>query len=114
MKRGKVVEAGWYPVAISKMTEKVSSKGDSMNTIVEMVIAAGPFKDVPLMKYFNDKAPGAIIPFLKGLGIQIPEDGGEFALDENTVVGKHLEAYVKPDEYQGKTVNSVADFRPAR
>jgi len=114
MKRSKVLAADWYPVKITKMSEKASKDGQSMNTIVEMTVAAGTFIDVPLIKYFNEKAPGTIIPFLKALGVNISEAGGEFALDEASVVGKHIEAYVKPDEYQGKTVNSVQDFRPAR
>lgn len=110
LNRSKVVEPGWYPVEVKDYTESVAKTDGSTNATIEMGILEGPFKGAVLYRLFNEKAPGFIIPFLRALGVDVPEDGGEF--DLSATVGRRLRVYVKNEEWQGQIKNRVEDFRP--
>ena len=109
MLRGKLVEPGWYPVTITGVDEKQSKAGDSLNTIINMVVTEGNFAGIPLIRLFSEKAPGFAIPFLEALGVTIPKDGGEFEM--KNAIGKKLNVYVKNDLWEGKMRNVVEGFR---
>lgn len=116
--RGKVLEPGWYPVTVKSVDEEVSSKGDSTNYVV-ILLVDGPehVAGTPLKVYFNEKAIGRSIPFINACA-------GKDLIDEKTVasdkpmtidlgktVGKSILAYVANGNYNGRTTNQVEDFR---
>jgi hypothetical protein len=111
-----VLDANWYPVAINTVVEEINKKGDANNVIIDMtVLHSGDedkdkFEQCTLRRYFSEKAPGMAINFIVACGGSINEDeGGEFELE--SAVGKQIEAYVKPRQYEGRMVNDVVDFR---
>ena len=62
--RGKLVDPEWYSAEITGVDEDPSKKGDCTNWKVNFrILEDGPFKDVPVIKTFNEKAPGIAIPF---------------------------------------------------
>lgn len=108
--RNRLLDAGsWYPVEILNIYDEQSSKGDSMNTIVDMKVISGAFTGAFLRRVFNEKAPGMMIPFLKVfVGEVLPDQ--DYDLDALT--GRQLKVFVKHREWNGQMFNDVVDFRP--
>jgi hypothetical protein len=110
LQRGKVLDPGWYTVAITDVQDKASKKGDSINTTISFDVTEGPFAGCKVFRLFNEKAPGFAVPFLQALGVEIPADGGTF--DLKNAIGKQLMVYVKNELYEGSMMNRVEGFRP--
>ncbi len=108
--RGKTVEPGWYPCMVKEVSQEPASTDGSTNTIVDFTVTDGPFKDVPLRRYFSEKAPGFAVNFLKALGATIGDNGGNFDLEK--AKGRKMMVYVKNEMYEGSTRNRVEDFKP--
>lgn len=111
-----VLDANWYPVQIDSVVEELNKKGDANNIVVDMtVLSSGDdekdkFAGVSLRRYFSEKAPGMAANFIIACGGSVdPTTGGEF--DLSGAVGKQIEAYCKPRQYEGRMVNDVVDFR---
>ena len=108
--RGKIVDPGWYKVNVKNVRQEAAATDGSTNTWIDMVILEGPFKDVPLLRNFNEKAPGFAIPFITALGGKVTEEGATF--DMERAKGKQLLVYVKNGMYKDKPQNQVEDFKP--
>lgn len=111
--RGKVVDPDqWYPVEITKVEEKEASTDKSMNLNLEAKILTGKFKDVPLRRTFNEKAPGFLVNFIKALGGVISDtEDTEVEVSEN-LIGRKMQWFVGNRMYEGRMQNDVKDFRP--
>lgn len=107
---GKIVDTAWYPVTVKEVKQHPSKAGDSENTDVSFEILSGPFEGVQIFKTFNEKGAGFVVPFLKALGVEIPEDGGDFDLLGSK--GRQLNILVKRGSYNGNPKNEIADYRP--
>lgn len=109
--RGTLIEeAAWYPVHVKDIREDAAETDGSQNIIVDLVIEDGKYKGVPLLRYFNEKAPGFIKDFAAANGIDLEEKGGEF--DFAHTKGKHIEAFVEQrKDNKGNLQNNVARFR---
>lgn len=110
MLRSKVVEPGWYNCIIKGVSQEAASTDGSTNTIVDFVVIDGPQKDVPLRRYFSEKAPGFAVNFFKACGAQIGEQGATFDVEKS--IGRKMQVFVKNEEYGGSMRNRVEDFRP--
>jgi hypothetical protein len=110
--RGKVCDPDqWYPVEITKVEEKEASTDQSMNLNLEAKIIGGKFKDVPLRRTFNEKAPGFLVNFIKALGGSVSESENTVVdLGEN-LIGRQMQWFVKNSMYNSQMKNDVADFR---
>jgi len=116
--RGKVVEPGWYKLRIANIqsqqaSDKAKNPG-SDGVSVDFFIQDNPaYSTVPLNRYFSltEKARGFLKPFLVALGFTVPEEGGEWDLDES-LIDRELMGYIKNDTYEGRLTNKVEDFRP--
>lgn len=116
--RGKVFDPGWYPVTVRSVTEELSSKGDSTNYLVDIVIDAPENVAGALMTvYFNEKAIGRSIPFVNACSASdvinentVPS-GKKVSIDLEKTVGKKIMAYINNGIYEGRTVNRVEDFK---
>lgn len=108
--RSKLLEPGlWYNVEVTNVEEALSRKGDSMNTFVYMKVIDGPFTGALLTRTFNEKAPGAAIPFIEALGYEV-KPGVDYNL--SNAIGRKLRVFVNHVEREGRILNNVADFRP--
>lgn len=110
--RGKVVdEAGWIPVKIEKHEQKVAKTDNSALFVYHGKALDGKYKGTIFYAQFSEKAMGMMIPFVNATGVKVGPKGLS-GFDTESPVGKTMEFYVKPDVYQGKPKNNVADFRP--
>lgn len=108
--RGKTIEPGWHKMLIKNVTQEPASTDQSTNTIIDFTVVDGQFKDVPLRRYFSEKAPGFIVPFLIACGAPVGEQGGTFDLER--CKGKMILGYVINEMYNNRPTNKVEDFRP--
>lgn len=111
MLRSKVLEPGWYKMFIKNVTQEPAGTDGSTNTILDhVVVQDGPFKDVPVRRWFSEKAPGFAVPLLIACGAKVGESGGTFNME--SCKGKTVMAYVENDMYQGRPTNKITDYRP--
>lgn len=109
--RGKAVdEAGWHPVKVEKHSQ-VAAKTDGSDLFkYSLKVIDGKYKGKTLFCQFSAKAMGFMIPFAEATGTKVGPKGLA-GYDTENPVGKTLEVYVKPELYQGKMQNNVADYR---
>ena len=109
--RGTLIEeASWYPTKVSKIEEAEADTDKSQNVIVHLTILDGKYKGVPLMRYFNEKAPGFIKDYAAACGIDLDEKGGEFNFD--STLNKVIDTFVEQrKDNKGNLQNNCARFR---
>lgn len=109
--RGTLIEeAAWYPTEVKKIEEAEADTDKSQNVIVHLVILDGKYKGVPLMRYFNEKAPGFIKDYAEACGITLAEGGGEFNFD--ATLKKVIDTFVEQrKDNKGNLQNNCARFR---
>ena len=114
LKKGDLVEPGWYQVDVTKYEEKEADKDKSCNCIFHFKIMSGPFKGVSPRAQFNEKALGfgknlwatLDFPFDKETGYKLSTQ-----LFEQTV-GSKLEIYIKRGmSNKDNAFNEVSDYR---
>jgi len=118
LKKGDLVDPGWYPAEITKYEEVDADTDGSTNCIFHFQIIEGKNKGVSPRKLFNEKALG----FGKSLwgvlfGKPDPTVGytGEQLSTESfsRQVGKKLKIYIKRGKSnKGNEFNDVVDFMP--
>lgn len=113
VKRGIIVEPGWYVVEVESVNGKTSNSGTSQNFIMEGSIIKHAdtgdtkYAGVPTPQgwLFNEKAISFAIPFLAACGANVGESGGRFELEDS--VGKKLEIFIENGVWEGRTVNKI-------
>lgn len=110
--RSKLVKPGWVPIVVAKVSYEPakSDGGASMNHVLDHEVTEGEFAGVPLRDWINEKAPGTGLGFLRACAFKITDEGGDFSLEQT--VGKKLMARIENQEFGGRFVNSVVDYRP--
>jgi hypothetical protein len=116
--RGKPVPPAWYVISVESVGEKLSRDQGSTNFPVESTIVCNDddgstdFAGVPIDFLFNSKAIGFAAGFLKAMGYDIQAGN---RVDLGKVVGKKVAAYIKNDQWEGRTVNRVThEYRKPR
>jgi hypothetical protein len=109
--RGTLIEeAAWYPTKVSKIEEAEADTDKSQNVIVHLTILDGKYKGVPLMRYFNEKAPGFIKDYAEACGFSLNEKGGDFDFD--ATLNKVIDTFVEQrKDNKGNLQNNCARFR---
>lgn len=115
LKKGDLVNPGWYPVEIADYEEKEANTDGSTNCFFHFKVLDGPFKGVTLRKLFNEKALG----FGKTLWATLkfpfdPEKGYELSTELfKQTIGQKLQVYVKRGKSnKDNEFNDVTDYRP--
>lgn len=113
IKRGIIVEPGWYLVEVEAVNAKTANSGTSQNFNMEGSIIKNA--DTGELKYagvptpqgwlFNEKAISFAIPFLAACGANVGEEGGRYELEDS--VGKKLEIFIENGTWEGRTVNKI-------
>jgi len=121
LKRGDLVEPGWYASTIIGY-EEIATKGSaskpsdgSMNAVFTFKLDEGPNTGSELKRYFNEKALG----FGKNLyeAVELPKNAaGGYDLSTEVFqkfVGSKCKIYIKRGKNNdtGKDFNEVADFK---
>lgn len=117
LKKGDLVEVGWYPAEIIDYNEKDADTDGSTNGIYTFKITGGPPKAVGVQpnKLFNEKALGFGKNLWKTLGLPYDEKKGYQITSELLAaqVGKKLQIYIaRGKSNKGNEFNDVKDFRP--
>jgi len=117
LKKGDLVEPGWYPAEITDYEEKDADTDKSTNCIFKFKILDGPYKGVQPNRLFNEKALGFGKNLWKTLDFPFdPVKGYELSTDLfKQTIGSKLEIYIKRGKSnKGNDFNDVADFRPMK
>jgi len=109
--RGTLIEEpAWYPMLVTGIREAEAENDGSQNVIVDLKILDGKYKGVPLMRYFNEKAPGFIKDYAAACGVDLVATGGEFEFERTK--NQTIDGFVEPrKDNKGNLQNNVARFR---
>lgn len=115
LKKGDLVNPGWYPSEIVDYTEAPANTDGSTNCYFHHKILDGPFKGVTIRKMFNEKALG----FGKALWAVLkfpfdPTTGYELSTELfKQTVGQKVQIYVQRGKSdKGNEYNDIKDYRP--
>jgi hypothetical protein len=115
LKKGDLVNPGWYPSEIVDYTEEPAKTDGSTNCYFYFKVLDGPFKGVTIRKLFNEKALG----FGKALWATLkfpfdPATGYELTTELfKQTIGQKLMIYVQRGKSdKGNEFNDVKDFKP--
>lgn len=109
--RGTAIEKpAWYPLLVKDIREEPADTDGSQNVIVDLEIEDGEYKGVPVMRYFNEKAPGFIKDYAAACGIDLDATGGVFEFDNTK--NMHIDGFIEQrKDNKGNLQNNVARFR---
>lgn len=113
--RGKLIQKpGWYPLEIVGYYEEQSKKGDSTNAVFDFrVVSDDPNANgIEIRNWFNEKAPGIAVPFMKALGAEEQPDGSMSVEFGKHLIGRKLQGFIKRGEYDGKPKNEISEYSP--
>ena len=115
LKRGDLVEPGWYPLELVDYTEEPANTDKSTNCIFLFRVFDGKDKGVSPRTQYNEKALG----FGKNLwaALKLPFDkvkGYELSTELfKSQVGKKIKGYIKRGKSdKGNEFNELKDFQP--
>lgn len=113
MARSRTVEsAGWHLTEVIKHEEGAAKTDNSKLFKWQLKVLDGEYKGMIVYYQLSEKAMGMGTNFAKACGAKVDPKKGLSGWDTESPVGKRIEAYIKPDVYNGKPKNDVADFRP--
>ena len=116
--RGAILQPAWYNLQVKKVEDGIAKSSGKPKVDVHLVCMDGKdhegndVPNVPLQVTFSPEYPSFAINFCNALGAGIGKDGKKGVNITPDLVGKRLMGYVKNDQYEGRTVNKVADYRP--
>jgi hypothetical protein len=118
LKKGDLVEPGWYPAEIVDYKEEAADTDGSTNCIFLFKVIDGAAKGAQPRKLFNEKALGfgkTLWAVLFGPPDKVKgySDGQLTTESFQAQKGKKLQIYIKRGKSnKGNEFNDVADFRP--
>jgi len=117
IKRGDLIEPGWYLLEISRVNDKPAKDGKSMNTWVHFTILQREdgdkkFEKTPLSLCVSEKAVTMHKAFLASVGIILTEKGGGFDLTTMNLPGKKTRGMIVNSPFEGRMTNKLEDFQP--
>lgn len=113
LKRGELIEPGWYTVTIETVEEALSKNGQSTNYVLKgKIVRNGDNGDQKYAGYpipywnFNSKAPGLMQGYFKALlNTDKLETGVRYDLAAG--IGKQIDVMIENKEYEGVMRNGV-------
>ena len=115
LRKGDLVEPGWYPAEIVDYEEKEADTDGSTNCIFKFKIIDGVHKGVGANKLFNEKAFGFGKNLWKTLEFPFdPQKGYELSTELfKQTIGSKVKIYIKRGKSnKGNEFNDVTDFMP--
>lgn len=100
----------WYPLTVKDIKVELNKKGDANNFVTDFEVDEGPDKGVRARVWFSEKAMGMIIPFLKAVGVDVP-NSGLVDFDIEPAIGRKLMGFIQVEDNDGKPVNNIKDYR---
>ena len=116
MKRGNILDPGWYDGEIVDIKEETNKKKDGLNTVVDFEVKSDNKRvnGTPLRLTISDKFVSAGVPLMEALDPSALDDdeGGTFDWDRDKWKGEMVKIYVKTGEYNNRPQNEIHDFAP--
>ena len=116
MKRGNILDPGWYDVKIVDVQEQTNKKKDGLNTIIDFEVVSENTRvnGTPLRLTISDKFVSSGVPLMEALDPEALDDdeGGNFTWDRDIQRGLKVKAMVKTGEYNNRPQNEIHDFAP--
>jgi hypothetical protein len=115
LKRGELVEPGWYPAEIVEYKEEDAKTDGSTNSIFYFKLLAGKSEGNIVKRLFNEKALGFGKNMYAALNFPFDPEVGYTLTTElfKSTEGKKLKIYIKRGKSNvGNEFNDVADFQP--
>lgn len=115
LKKGDLVEPGWYPVELFDYEEKEAGTDKSTNCFFKIKVIDGKNNGVSPRVMFNEKALGFGKNLWRTLKLPYdPKKGFELSTDLfRQTVGARFQVYIKRGKSdRGNEFNEVVDFRP--
>lgn len=111
LKAGTVVkEPTWYCVEIISSVLGADKNGAGLWKLKGKILNAGQYQGVPIQWNYSEKAKSMSTNFVKSLGANVESTGVK--LNTDAALGKRIEVWLAPREYEGRLVNDVKDARP--
>lgn len=116
VKRNKLIKPGWFNFRITEVKEEPAADKQSVNIVIDLEGLEGDSLGVPVRHWFNEKAPGFAIPFVKATGGRVTEEEGidpnyDFAAQKGKVVkAKVITSRGKSGEDRPR--NAIDDWAP--
>jgi hypothetical protein len=119
--RSQIVPPTWYVVDVKGLSTKPAKGDGSTNFLYEIVIAEGPFKDVPTKDFLinekgifgNGQAFFVACGFPKEMLEKLRTGEVEAVpIDEHAPVGKVIRAFVSNTKWENRVSNECTDFLP--
>lgn len=112
MKAGTVInEPSWYCVEISSSVMGADRNGAGLWKLKGKILNDGVFVGVPIQWNYSEKAKSMSKNFVAALGAELNPTSGT-KLNTDAAMGKRVELWIAPREYEGRLVNDVKDARP--
>ena len=114
MKAGTVVnQPGWYKVEVIQSILGTDKNGAGLWKLKGKILSEGDYQGVPVQWNYSEKAKSMSKNFMASLGAALdPARGGK--LNTDAAVGKVIELFIAPRDYEGRLVNDVKDARPVQ
>lgn len=110
--RDKKLTPGWYRLRGKKVENKPAKTDQSNNTWVTWVGVSGEGNGVEVSECLNEKFAPNVKSLIYALTGEPVKAGVAYAINEQTVVDKEVEAFVQPDTVNGVLKNVIKDYRP--
>lgn len=114
LKKGDLVDPGWYMAEIASYEEKPADTDKSTNCLFYFKILDGPFKGVSPRVQFNEKALGFGKKLWEACKIPFDKEKG-YALSTSVfkgLVGTKLEIYIKRGvSNKDKEFNEITEYK---
>ncbi len=119
--RSQIVPPTWYTVEVKGLSTKPAKSDGSTNFLYELVIAEGPYKDVPTKDFLinekgifgNGQAFFVACGFPKELMEKLRKGEEESVpIDEQAPVGKMIRAFIANTKWENRVSNEATDFLP--
>lgn len=105
------LDVGWYKVVAKEVNQETAKDGVSTNWVTKFIVVGGPSDGVPMRHWFNEKAMGRVVDYVKCFITETDiEMGKEYELDDT--IDRPVMAYCYYD--QKMKFNVIEDFRPIK
>jgi len=114
LKQGIVVTVpAWYCAEVNSSVLGADRNGAGLWKISGKILNEGEYQGVPIRWNYSEKLKSMSTRFLEAVGATIDPARG-VKLNTDAVVGRRVELYIAPREWEGRLVNDVKDCRPCQ
>lgn len=108
-----VTVPSWYCCEVTISVLGVDKNGAALWRLTAKILNEGEYFGVPVRWNYSEKAKSMSNRFLKAIGATIDPMTG-VRMNTDAAVGRRVELYVAPREWEGRLLSDVKDCRPCK